>query len=485
MQTTKTQHQTVRKLLDLACPYLYRRQGRYTLRVRPKGSKKTCTLSLKTTQRQAALTTATHLLTTLRAFHLDNPDATWEQLKEHFLWLAEGVLQSRSVWEGLGSSGMGSSGHVYSDIGDDLSVIAATEPLNVDQTKALALGRRMMLAAEKKTAGDPSDLLAIIEELRASTSTNAPLTPNVSTPIAHPVAGEAITFEKLYKLHMEERQADWQPATLKNKKACYGTLAGMLGELDLRSHTRKDMTDVKARLMEGRKPSTVNKILVELSSVMAWGEDNGYLIKTFGKGLQIRKGSESERGAFTTTQVADLMAYANKLPICSWQRWALILGVVTGARIGEIYQVTTQDLKKIDEQLVMDINTADGKTLKNKFSARIVPVISTHGVDVEALLAFAEAANGKLFKMSSSGFTVLLNQLIRDVLSTEVNTGQSFHSLRHHLAGAMKAAEVPLGTAQSILGHSSGSITFDLYGSGRAVQVHRMAEALRASLLNT
>lgn len=67
--------------------------------------------------------------------------------------------------------------------------------------------------------------------------------------------------------------------------------------------------------------------------------------------------------------------------------------------------------------------------------------------------------------MSSSGFTMLLNQLIRDVLGTEAGTGQSFHSLHHHLGGALKRKAVPLGIAQEILGHSSGSITFDLYGS--------------------
>ncbi|KAA0973243.1 tyrosine-type recombinase/integrase, partial [Pseudomonas sp. ANT_J28] len=326
-------------------------------------------------------------------------------------------------------------------------------------------------------SGCPGKLDHCTPTIRTTTPTSTD-----TTRTAPPVVGEGITFEKLYKLHMDERQADWQTATLKNKKGCYGTLAGMLGTLDLRTHTRKDMTDLKARLMEGRKPSTVNKILIELSSVMTWGEDNGYLTKTFGKGLQIRKGSESERGAFTTTQVADLMAYANKLPTSSWQRWALSLGVVTGARIGEIYQVTTEDFKKVDEQLVMDLNADGGKTLKNKFSARIVPVVPMHGVDVDSLLAFAEAADGRLFKMSSSGFTGMLNQLIRDVLGTETNTGQSFHSLRHHLAGAMKAAEVPLGAAQSILGHSSGSITFDLYGSGRAVQVRRMAEELVRAL---
>ncbi|MDQ3203653.1 MAG: integrase, partial [Pseudomonadota bacterium] len=268
-------------------------------------------------------------------------------------------------------------GQVYSDLNDDLGEIASTEPLNVDQAKALEIGRRSMRAAEQRAAGDSSGILAIIEELTPTIRTTTP-TPPDTTRTAPPVVGEGITFEKLYKLHMDERQADWQTATLKNKKGCYGTLAGMLGTLDLRTHTRKDMTDLKARLMEGRKPSTVNKILIELSSVMTWGEDNGYLTKTFGKGLQIRKGSESERGAFTTTQVADLMAYANKLPTSSWQRWALSLGVVTGARIGEIYQVTTEDFKKVDEQLVMDLNADGGKTLKNKFSARIVPVVPMH-----------------------------------------------------------------------------------------------------------
>ena len=59
---------------------------------------------------------------------------------------------------------------------------------------------------------------------------------------------------------------------------------------------------------------------------------------------------------------------------------------------------------------------------------------------------------------------------------------QTFHSLRHSLAGALKAAEVPVGTAESILGHASGSISYDLYGAGSAVEVKRMAEALIEAL---
>lgn len=478
--TSITTPQPVRKLLDLACPYLYRRQGRYSLRVRPMGSKQTLTLSLKTTQRQAALTTATHLLTTLRAFHLDNPDATWDQLKERLKEIAEGVLQTRSIWDGLG--GMG---HVYSDLNDDLGEIASTEPLNIDQAKAVELGRRIMQAAEQRAAGDLTGILALLEELKQSNDLPLPLPMNVPTVTPLVVAGDAsgvMTFEKLAKLYTEEREADWQPNTKKNKRACFGTISGLLGDLDLRTHTRKDMTDVKARLMEGRKPATVNKILIELSAVMSWSEDNGYLDRTFDKGLLIRKGSASERESFTTDQVITLMAQANKLPATSWQRWALSLGVVTGARIGEIYQLGSEDFKDIEDQLAIDINNNNGKTIKNKYSVRVVPVVAAYGLDVEGLKAFVKAADGRLFKMSSSGFTMLLNQLIRDVLGIEANSGQSFHSLRHHVGGALKRKAVPLGIAQEILGHSSGSITFDLYGSGRAVQVARLAEALRDAL---
>lgn len=47
----------------------------------------------------------------------------------------------------------------------------------------------------------------------------------------------------------------------------------------------------------------------------------------------------------------------------------------------------------------------------------------------------------------------------------------------------MKAAEIPVGTTESILGHSSGSISYDLYGAGASVEVGRMAVALKAALL--
>jgi len=154
---------TVTTLSQLAKPWVYRRQGRYTLRVRLLGS---CTdavqLSLRTTDRPTAMTTAKHLLSTLRTFHLDNPEATWDQLRERLKEIAEDALATGSVW---GREDMG-LGQVYSDLRDDLLEIARTMPLTVPQAKAVSAGSRVLQAAEGRLQGDLEGLVDVIEELK-------------------------------------------------------------------------------------------------------------------------------------------------------------------------------------------------------------------------------------------------------------------------------------------------------------------------------
>lgn len=46
----------------------------------------------------------------------------------------------------------------------------------------------------------------------------------------------------------------------------------------------------------------------------------------------------------------------------------------------------------------------------------------------------------------------------------------------------MGTSAVPAGTVQEIMGHSSGTLAYDLYGSSRSVQMGRMVEALKQAL---
>nr|WP_283950315.1 hypothetical protein [Pseudomonas piscis] len=159
------------------------------------------------------------------------------------------------------------------------------------------------------------------------------------------------------------------------------------------------------------------------------------------------------------------MAHATSLPVGTWQRWALSLGAITGACIEELRQLTKADVKHIGDAWVIDINRNDGKTAKTKNAIRVIPLTDdAYGFDQKAFLEFVQAADSRLFVLSAGRFSELLNGLIRGLLGVKADRTQSFHSLRHSLAGASKAAEIPVGTAESILGQASRSMSYDLYG---------------------
>ena len=181
--TFTTKAPTVRTVLELATPWVYRRQGRYTLRIRPLGSKATCTLSLKTIHRQTAVTIAKHLLTTLRTFHLDRPEATWDQLKERLKEIAESVLGTGSAWDLYdpvsASPAHGGMGLAYHDVRRDLEEIAGTVPLNPDQAKAVLMGTRIMAAAEERAQGHLGEIVEILEEMKHASDVPLPVSLSV------------------------------------------------------------------------------------------------------------------------------------------------------------------------------------------------------------------------------------------------------------------------------------------------------------------
>ncbi|MBF7143872.1 MULTISPECIES: tyrosine-type recombinase/integrase [Pseudomonas] len=424
------------------------------------------------------MTHATRLLSTLRAFHLDQPNATWQELQGRLKEIAEDILNTRSIWSQID---MG-IGQVYSDIREDLAEIAATEPLSYAGARAVMMGTRIMGAGEERLQGNLKPLLGIIEELdqigsrhSSKLSLPVPICKTAPNEILQATQATSVTFSTLYEAFKAERGGDLAPTTKKNHEACTRTIAAILGDLDLSTHTRANMLSLRDSLTETRVPGTVNKLMTHASMVISWGVTTGLLKHDYSKGLTIKKGAESKRTAFLKDHLDSLKAWALGLPEGDWKQAAMLLGIASGARIGEIHQLHGKDIYKQDGQWMMSINDEDGKTLKNKFSRRVVPLVGLP----EAILEALSGVEGKVFKPSKSGFDQMLNQVIRDVLGTDTGTGLSFHSLRHSLASDLKGSGVSLGVAQAILGHSSGAIAFDLYGGNATASMGLMVEALR------
>ena len=460
----------------LAKPYHYRRSGRYYLRLRPQGtSKGFYTLSLRTTDKATAMTISHDILKTLKAYHFDNPEVTWDELRERLIDIAESCLTMAH-----GDSSLVAYEMINDEHHEALREASAKLPLSVNQQRAVGKALEIIEAAQDRLKGRPGKLVGIVEGLKAeSCSTSVALSPSLSV-----LPSKPFTFKALSALYLDEHKEHAGEGTHRDVKSSCKTIAEILGDLDLKTHKREDMKNLKASLSVGRSVSTVGKILGTLSTVMKWAVNNDYLTKALTEGLTPTKGTESARKAFSQYQVKALMAHAKTLPVDAWQRWALSLGVITGTRIAELRQLTKADVKQVAGVWVIDINRNDGKTAKTKNALRVIPLTDgAYGFDLQAFLEFVDKADSRLFTLGGGQFSVLLNGMLRDVLDVKADRTQTFHSLRHSLAGAMKAAEVPVGTAESILGHASGSISYDLYGAGSGVKVTRMAEALKTALL--
>lgn len=434
---------SLRPTTRLATPYHYRRNGIYYLRLRTTGSTtEAASVSLKTSNRRAAMDTSEQLSGFVRAFHLQTPQAPWCDLKEHFLLVSAEVL---------GSKRMGDSSHAWGGL------------------HAGAGSRSSNLGAES------SRPLKLVSDISPSQSVNVP----------------AITFEVLSELYMADRAGEQKATTLSSTKFTHGVLCAALGSLDLRTHSRADLVALRDQLASTRKPSTVNQMLMKLSAVLNWAVDNGHLEKSFDKKLKFTKGLESSRKAFTQDQIAKLMDYANNLPEVSWKRWLLSLGIITGGRLNEISQLTTGDIQTLASGITaIHINeTGEGKTIKNKRSERLVPLTDgAYGFDLAAFLRYVEACRlSGVESLAQIGYRPAgewVNQLaIPAALGDSYGRGLVFHSLRHSLASLMQVKGVPTTHAQAVMGHASGTITFDTYGSGVPVEV--LAEMLKGCLLHS
>ena len=474
--TVNHHSQTGTNLLQtaLAKPYHYRRSGRYYLRLRPQGTAKGFyTLSLRTTDKATAMTISKDILTTLKAYHFDKPEATWDELRERLIDIAESCLTMAH-----GDSSLVAYEMINDEHHEALREASAKMPLSVNQQRAVGKALEIIEAAQDRLKGRPGKLVGIVEDLKGEAcGTSVALSPSLS--VIPP-----LTFKALSALYLDEHKEYAGEGTHRNVKSTCKIIAEILGDLDLKTHTREDMRNLRAKLYEGRAEGTVKRILTTLSTVMKWAVNNDYLTKALTEGLTPTKGIESSRRAFSQDQVKTLMDHAKTLPMDSWQRWALSLGVITGTRIEELRQLTKADVKQVAGVWVIDINRNDGKTAKTKNALRVIPLTDgAYGFDLQAFLEFVDKAESRLFTLGTGQFSGVLNGMLRDVLDLKADRTQTFHSLRHSLAGAMKAAEVPVGTAESILGHASGSISYDLYGAGSGVEVTRMAEALKAALL--
>ena len=453
-KTTTTLLQTV-----LARPYLYRREGVYYLRMRPVGSTKGLfTVSLRTTERPQATELTKDILAALAVFHLDNPEASWADIKGRLSEVAQDALTVAHT-----DASLSAYESIYEDLQVNLSIATAQQPFTLNQHRGAVGAQKVLAAAIKRIKGDSRELVDIVDDLEGVVG-KGPADSLTAT-------REPLHWDDLWPLYLKEKQGDIKQSTLDGYTTNYGQISEALevtGLSDLRKHTREDLIAMREELLETRKASTVNNILTQFSSVMKWAEDNDYLVKAYVSKLMIKKGAESERIPFERSQVLELVAHATSLPADSWHRWCLMLLAITGARAREVTQLTRKDIHEVDGVTCINISEdAEGQSVKNKHSIRVVPLVDgVLGFDLHAFLQALDSPKPPLpvyHGVNNIPARKTLGLIVRKVLPNK-SPHQTLHSLRHHMASSFKVKGTPVAFAQALLGHASGTIAYDTYG---------------------
>ncbi|EPB2430342.1 site-specific integrase [Escherichia coli] len=505
------------QIKDLAVPQLVRRaNGRYTIRFRLKGQTiPFLSVSTRSTDRRVATMRQRELAATAKSFMLDRPDVSLQELTDHLRSMAEQFLTDASddYWNGLEVA-------TLVDEKSNLKELAATQALSLDQQKGIRLALEVLTAAQQRVdTGDTSGLIKLIDggvsQLTDDNNHTDYSTIGDSTSILKNEQGDRpavftqepqpevtiadqpaiCSFSELVSSLLAEKVQTLKSSSYKDLSSSLNTVSRFLPE-DMDLMSRSEWLAVRdAMLASEVRPSTINKLLTKAKMCLDYGLMNGQLEgRNPIERMKLTKDIDSKRRAFTDEELERLLVRVEAEyqftrhtahTTSEARRWASLVSVVTGARSAEVCHLTKRDIVTLDNGLVcIDINEdGDGKSVKNKHSVRLVPLTDgACGLDLKSFLEWVDTQpdEGPLFGMTPSAYSSWFNsRVLTEALGDAENV--SLHSLRHWLATRMKERGVNLVDAQGILGHSSQSITYDLYGKGHAVG--RLAEVLKTALL--
>ncbi|AVQ88159.1 integrase [Plesiomonas shigelloides] len=496
---------------------------------------KITSVSLRTKDRRTAMAYSRHIKAALRAIHADRPNASYEEMRGHLRDIAEWELSTgrsdlfepdmRDLYRDQ-----------YGEVGENLVHALSSEPLTIDQHRYINEALNVLKACMKRIeAGDSQPLIDYIDGFDAADGANdqASATLSVSAPqkISITESKHCVTVASLFEQYEQENTLNWKPATLRENKASHATLIEIFDYLGLNADAnalaRADMLrvrDVLQQLPKNRKQrfkdaplvdlldredkndcldvvTINNKYLIKMAAVFKWAVRNDLIKKNMTEGLELkvpqRKASEA-RNAFSPEQVWQLLAaakaYSQKPSGKPYHYYVTALAAITGARLNEVAQLQVKDVRTTAAETVyIHINEDDsnllGKSIKNVHSERCIPLIDgAYGfvlADFTRLVEDRRNAGGDdamVFdglRLMKNGYGEQVSKWFNRTLLPKViaeRDGLAFHSFRHTVATQLKQHGIELAYAQSIMGHSSGSITYDRYA--KEVEVDRLGNVM-------
>jgi integrase len=302
-------------------------------------------------------------------------------------------------------------------------------------------------------------------------------------PALAPVASETVSqaAEALYgALDRDERRQ----TTIDGHRLRVKAFVEACGDIPLANITRAIASDWLDRIGEGRSNRTRNAYAMTMALVIETARKRGrYQGENPFDGMKAQASGESYQ-ALTEAELTTLFRAlprevkpAKHSPETALP-WVAMIAAYSGARLEEIAQLSAADIREQQANgatiTVIDIHNGGNNALKNKASARLIPV---HSALVRAgLLRYVAALPkvGPLFpglvRRESKGGKIgaRLGELFRKHLIALglKRDGLCFHSFRHCVAGKLEQAGVAQTDAARVLGHAIEGMSYGVYSTG-------------------
>lgn len=327
----------------------------------------------------------------------------------------------------------------------------------------------------------------------------------IEVPLEAPVSDSKLS--KCIDLYLSTKKLDnVSEKTLGRYTSRLELLLKILKDKDINSYTRDDALSFKSTLVQlppniNNNPKykdksikqiiamddtpigvhTINDTFKVISGFFDWLVLNEKANKNSFTKLNVKKDvkASDERKAFTRSDLSKIfkLETIDKSSKDAWHYWLPYLGLYTGARINELCQLYTDNVKKVDGIWCLDINAdKPDQKLKSKSSWRVIPL--HHKLIKLGFIEYVQSLpKGLVFPtlkyLPSDGYGKYPSKwfsIQRDkALTKEERNKKTFHSFRHTVANEFKQIGIEYSPASYILGHSDETMTYGRYGKDYSV----------------
>lgn len=322
--------------------------------------------------------------------------------------------------------------------------------------------------------------------------------------------GTTGTLQQAIVAYMQENKhiGTWRTATFAKKEANLGLLTEVLGRDRLMANIAKqDAQAVKRILLElpanrhkialtrdlslreavevkgvqKITPVTVDGYISVFQSFFDWAERNGYAAEKLFTGMRLGKSATKgapKRKAFEQTALEAVFREVtdNQLGLVRKEshKWALLIGMFSGARLNEICQLQLSDIQQEDG--IWFFNLMDegdsNKRFKSDAAIRKVPVhvelVRLGLLDFHATLM--QRGEKRMFPdythCVKNGYGRSLGRWFNATLTPALGIKSKhhvFHGLRHTMVSRLAQAGIEEPIYQSIVGHERQGVTQQVY----------------------